>query len=252
MKLRLIPAGEFVMGSPETEAGHTDEEHSHRVRITKPFWMGACEVTQKEYRKVTSGNPSWFASAGGGKDRVADLDTDRLPVDSVTWDDAVAFCRTLSEFPDEKAVGRVYRLPTEAEWEYACRAGPDTVFHFGNSLSSAQANFDCRSPYGQAERGRYLQRTDLVGSHAPNAWGLHDMHGNVWEWCQDSYAADYYRDSPVEDPRPRDLAGPGDLRVLRGGSWYSNGAACRAAFRHKQPPDARSYYVGFRVVCNAP
>ena len=252
IKLRLIPAGAFVMGSPETEAGHTDEEHPHRVRITKPFYMGICEVTQKEYRRVTGSNASWFSPTGGGKDRVAGLESDRLPVDSVSWDDAVAFCHMLSELPSERAARRVYRLPSEAEWEYACRAGTGTVFHFGNSLSSAQANFDCRSPYGQAERGPCLQRTAPVGGYAPNAWGLFDMHGNVWEWCQDSYAADYYRDSPVEDPRSRASGGPSELRVLRGGSWYSNGAACRAAFRNKQAPDARSYYVGFRVVCNTP
>jgi formylglycine-generating enzyme required for sulfatase activity len=249
MTLRLIPAGEFVMGSPETEAGHADEEYAHRVRITRPFYLGAYEVTQEEFRRVTGGNPSWFSPTGGGKDRVADLDTGRLPVDSVPWEDAVDFCRKLSERDEEKQAGRVYRLPTEAEWEYACRAGSGAAFHFGSSLSSAQANFDGRSPYGQAERGPYLQRTSPVGAHAANAWGLYDMHGNVWEWCQDGYAADSYREGPVEDPRPRE---PGDLRVLRGGSWYSNGAACRAAFRNKLAPDSRSYYVGFRVVCQVP
>jgi formylglycine-generating enzyme required for sulfatase activity len=248
MRMRLISAGTFTMGSPGAELGHTDEEYMHRVRITRAFYMGVYEVTQKEYSQVMGGNTSWFSPTGGGKDRVAALDSDRLPVDSVTWDDAVAFCRTLSDLPAERAAGHVYRLPTEAEWEYACRAGTETVFHFGNALSSAQANFDGRSPYGQADRSAFLQRTAPVGSHAPNAWGLHDMHGNVWEWCQDGYAPDYYRESPTEDPLPRE---PADLRIMRGGSWYSTGAACRAAFRNKQAPDTRSYYVGFRVVCNA-
>jgi formylglycine-generating enzyme required for sulfatase activity len=242
MRLRLIPAGEFVMGSPETEAGHVAEERPHRVRITLPFYLGAHEVTQEEYRRVTGGNPSWFAATGGGRAKVAGLDTSRLPVDSVTWDEAVAFCQALSELPEEKKAGRVYRLPTEAEWEYACRAGTQTAFQSGNTLSSAQANFD-----GRAARGPYLQRTAAVGSYKPNAWGLYDMHGNVWEWCLDGYAADAYPEGPVEDPPPH---APTDLRVLRGGSWYSTGAACRAAFRYKLAPDARSYYVGFRVVCH--
>jgi formylglycine-generating enzyme required for sulfatase activity len=245
MKLRWIPAGTFHMGSPDSEAGRTPEELLHPVQITTAFYMGAYEVTQEEYRRVMGQNPSWFSPEGGGNTKVAGQDTGRLPVENVSWEEAVEFCRRLSELPAEREARRVYRLPTEAEWEYACRAGTQTAFHYGPSLSSALANFDGRTPYGQAERGPYAQQTMPVGSHAPNAWGLYDMHGNVWEWCQDAYLVNFYQDSPVEDPH----AGiQGEQRVVRGGSWYSTGAACRAAFRHKNAPDLRSNYIGFRVL----
>ncbi len=240
------------MGSPETEAGHTDEEHSHRIRITKPFYMGICEVTQQEYRRVTGSNASWFSPTGGGKDRVAGLESDRLPVDSVSWDDAVAFCHTLSELPGERAARRVYRLPSEAEWEYACRAGTETVFHFGNSLSSRRPTSTAAARTARP-KGAPASRGRLPSAGTPPTPGAClTCTATSGSGVRTAGWADYYRDSPVEDPRPRELGGGGDLRLLRGGSWYSNGTACRAAFRNKQAPDTRSYYVGFRVVCNAP
>jgi formylglycine-generating enzyme required for sulfatase activity len=159
---------------------------------------------------------------------VKDLNTDRFPVESVSWHDAVAFCDKLSAQPEEKAAGRVYRLPTEAEWEYACRAGTDTPFSWGKSASSRDANFDGNYPYGGAE-GPYLKRPCPVGSYKPNPWGLYDMGGNVWQWCHDWYKDDYKEG------------------VLRGGSWYNPGRNCRAACRYRNDPGRRNNDFGFRV-----
>jgi formylglycine-generating enzyme required for sulfatase activity len=250
MKLVLIPAGSFTMGSPKEERWHEDDEAQHRVEITRPFYMGIYVVTQEEYVQVTKKeNPSWFSSAGGGKDRVAGLDTSRFPVEQVYWEDADAFCQALSRLDTRKPAGWVYRLPTEAEWEYACRARTQTAFHYGDALSSAQANFDGNYPYGGAAKDKYLERTTRVGSYEPNAFGLYDMHGNVYQWCQDWYDAHYYANSPAKDP-----PGPDKTvhRALRAGSWYSGGHNCRAAHRSWLTPGGRINDVGFRVVCVPP
>jgi formylglycine-generating enzyme required for sulfatase activity/outer membrane protein assembly factor BamB len=249
MDLALLPPGEFLMGSPDTDLdAREDEKPRHRVRITRPFYMGRYEVTQEEYQRVMGTNPSFFSPTGHGKDRVAGLNAGRFPAEQVRWHDAVAFCARLSELPAEKEAGRVYRLPTEAEWEYACRAGTTTPFSAGDSLSSLQANFNGNNPAGGAARGPFLARTSAVGSYAPNAWGLYDMHGNVWEWCADWYGRTYYRESPSEDP-----AGPatGSSRVIRGGEWYGDGRDCRSAFRYADLPDGIFYVMGFRVVMTA-
>ena len=190
-------------------------------------------------------NPSWFSAKGGGSDQVKGMDTSQFPVENVSWEDAVAFCKKLSELPEEKRAGRVYRLPTEAEWEYSGRGGTITPFHYGISLSSTQANFDGNYPYGDAAKGPYLKRTTKVGSYKPNAFGLHDMHGNIGEWCADWFAENYYSQSPKQNPQgPRD----GEDRVVRGGSWSYNGSHCRAAHRLKLAPGFRNFIVGFRVV----
>ncbi len=144
----------------------------------------------------------------------------------------------------EKEAGRSYRLPTEAEWEYACRAGTTTPFHYGKSLSSTQANFNGQYPYGGAAKGKYLQRTTTVGSYQPNAFGLYDMHGNVWEWCADWYDGDYYKNSPRQDPENTKAA---SFRVIRGGGWYFNGWYCRSADRSRSGPASRFHDLGFRV-----
>jgi formylglycine-generating enzyme required for sulfatase activity len=174
------------------------------------------------------------------------MDTGDFPVEQVSYDDAVEFCRKLSEMPAEKRAGRKYRLPSEAEWEYACRGGASSyqVFHFGNSLSSKQTNFNGNFPYGGAGKGGWLGRTCKVGSYAKNRFGLHDMHGNVFEWCADWYGADYYGKSPRRDPQ-----GPseGSLRVIRGGGWDLNGRDCRSAFRVRHAPVVRGHDLGFRV-----
>lgn len=251
MRLVLVPAGSFVMGSPEIEKDRSDNEGpQHEVVISQPFYLGIYPVTQYEYLKVglKRRNPSYFSAKGEGKDWVKGLDTSEFPVESVGWDMAVKFCRRLSERPEERAAGRVYRLPTEAEWEYACRGGVKEyqVFHFGNSLSSEQANFDGRSPYGGAKKGPFLGRTSKVGSYPPNGFGLYDMHGNVWEWCADCYDWKYYAKSPRENPQ-----GPNDNRradrVGRGGGWGNDGQFCRSAYRGWNRPSFTDHALGFRV-----
>jgi formylglycine-generating enzyme required for sulfatase activity len=260
MKLTLIPAGEFAMGSPETEQGQYDysrprsgykplDEKLHRVRITKPFFMGTYTVTQEEYEKIMGKNPSWFSSGGKGSDKVVDMDTARFPVEQVSWDDAQEFCRKLSQ-----KEGKNYRLPTEAEWEYACRAGTTTPFNFGSELNGTQANcIGNNYPYGTSSKGPYLERTTKVGSYRPNAFGLYDMHGNVWQWCEDWYGKDYYSTSPVDDPQgPVSGAYPGFAgvyRVGRGGHWGSLSVDCRTAARSAGEPTERVSTGGFRVVC---
>jgi formylglycine-generating enzyme required for sulfatase activity len=234
LELVLIPAGEFVMGSPESEEKRDlDEGPQHRVRISTSapgFYLGKYEVTQAQWLAVMGENPAHFKG-------------DDLPVERVSWFDCQEFCRRLS-----RRVGRAIRLPTEAEWEYACRAGTTTPFYFGDTISSEQANYDGSYTYGSAPAGVYRKRTMPVGSFPANAWGLHDMHGNVWEWCADWYGADYYAQSPTADP-----LGPasGQGRVLRGGSWVYLPQCCRSADRVTIAPPDRNNYSGFRVAADA-
>ncbi len=249
MKLARVSAGEFMMGAGNDEPGaQPSEKPQHRVRITKAFYMGINEVTQEQYQKVMGKNPSWFSENGGGKDKLKQdsiADTRGFPVETVSWDDAVEFCRRMSALPEEQKAGRKYRLPTEAEWEYACRAGTTTVFHFGNSLSSRQANVNGNHPFADTEKGPYLERPTIVGSYSPNAFGLYDMHGNVWEWCADWYSQSYYENSQELDP-----AGPvsGKARVGRGLSWDNWAQHCRSACRGVGPAKPANS-VGFRVAC---
>lgn len=246
MKLVLIPAGSFVMGSPRGEAERDDKEERHEVSISKPFYMGAFEVTKAQYNAVTNANTPPQKDEGD-------------PVENLEWVRAKSFCEQLSARREEKDAGRSYRLPTEAEWEYACRAGTTTAFHLGDSLSSAQANFNGNYPAGGASKGAYLRKTAKVGSYKPNAFGLFDMHGNVAEWCADWYAPDYYADSPDEDPLgpplgvvPTNFTNNGKENffvVVRGGSWLDDGRACRSAYRFRAMPNTRYLFIGFRVVC---
>ncbi|MEO1994708.1 MAG: SUMF1/EgtB/PvdO family nonheme iron enzyme [Planctomycetaceae bacterium] len=247
MRLVRIPAGSFFMGSAASDPGaRGDEMPRHEVQISKPFYLGVHEVTQTQYLEIMGTNPSSFQRSGLLKDAPADIDADRLPVDNVTWYSAVDFCRRLSRRPEESRAGRVYRLPTEAEWEYACRAGTETPFHYGAALSSSQANFNGKHPFGSAPIDGFLNRTAPVGSFKPNKFGLYDMHGNLHEWCLDRFRRDYYSVSPEQDPQ-----GPkyGTSRVIRGGDWYSDGRDCRSAFRYADIPDGRFYALGMRVVC---
>ncbi len=241
MKLSLIPAGEFIMGSPDDEKGRAANEVQHRVQIRKPFYLGVYAVTQAEYRQVMDRNPNWFAAGGGGGEKVVGMDTSQFPVEQVTWDDAVEFCSRLSQ-----REGKTYRLPTEAEWEYACRAGTTTPFSFGSSCNGQEANCDGDYPYGTNETGPNLGRTTPVGSYRPNAWGLYDMHGNVRQWCSDWYGSGYYKDSAAADPQGLAI---GVERVLRGGSWYYTPAYSRCSYRDELNPTYRGNDVGFRVVC---
>jgi formylglycine-generating enzyme required for sulfatase activity len=249
MKLTLIPAGKFLMGSAAGEEERDAEELQHEVVISRPFYMGVYPVTQGQYAKVMGKHSSHFNPKNGGS-----LDN---PVEQVRWAEAVQFCQRLSHLDGELKAGRVYRLPTEAEWEYACRAGTTTTFNCGNSLSSTQANFNGNYPYGGAAQGPFLQKTTKVGSYAPNAWGLFDMHGNVWQWCADWYDPDYYKNSPRADPKgpAQGVLGTGFasdfFHVVRGGCWLDEGRACRAAYRFRLQTSEPYRIVGFRVACAA-
>jgi formylglycine-generating enzyme required for sulfatase activity len=246
MQFVLIPAGKFMMGSPNGEAGRFDDEVQHEVEIPRPFYMGVHEVTQEQYERIVGINPSYFSARGGGSEKVVGMETLRFPVESVSWTEAVEFCRRLSDLREEKDRQRTYRLPTEDEWEYSCRGGNhSSAFAFGNSLSSVQANFDGNFPYGSADKGQYLERTASVGFYTANRFGLYDMHGNVYEWCSDWYDS-YDKKKNKDTNRPQS----GARRVMRGGSWYNSSAYCRSANRDFGDPGARNSH-GFRVVCEA-
>lgn len=245
MKLARIPAGRFRMGSPSSEAEREAEETLHEVSISKPFLMGVYEVTQAEFAKLDEKPRAFFTSERGG--------SPNHPMENIEWNTASEFCRKLSALPDESRAGRRYRLPTEAEWEYACRAGTSTAFHYGNSLSAKQANFNGNEPYA-ADKGPYLRKTVAVGSYEPNGFGLHDMHGNVAEWCADWYDPDYYSSSPEESPRGPPVGVLSDdynnfYLVVRGGCWLDDARACRSAYRHRAMHRNLYRLIGFRVVC---
>jgi uncharacterized protein (TIGR02996 family) len=243
----LIPPGKFWMGSPSSEADRFEDEGSEReVEITRPFYLAVFPLTQAEYIGVTETNPSHFCSTGLDRERVAGIDTSRHPVENLSWDDAVAFCRALNAVHQERDAGRVYRLPTEAEWESSCRAGITGTgpFHFGPTLSSTQANFNGRFPYG-GEPGPYLAVTTPVDTYPPNAFGLYDLHGNVSEWCSDWFDEKYYLTGPAVDPQGAEF---GDRRVLRGGSWSDDGRYCRTAFRYDRLPEEGRNDFGVRLV----
>jgi formylglycine-generating enzyme required for sulfatase activity len=229
MRLRRLPPGKFHMGSPATESDRDADEKQQLVVIARSFAIGVFEVTQGEYEAVMKKNPSFHQGARVKNDKA--IDTRRLPVEQVTWEDAVEFCKQLSALPAERAQGRVYRLPTEEEWEYACRGGVEEYrpFHFGASLSSAQANFDGSKPYGAAPPGDALGRPRTVGFYEPNGFGLYDMHGNVAEWVAEPFK-----------PKIR--------HVLRGGSWQDHAGRCRSAARHHTLANLGNKAWGFRIV----
>jgi len=234
MKLRLIPPGEFMMGSPESDEGRRDNEGpQHRVRITRPFYMGVYPVTQSQWASVIGNNPSSFSDGGIRSDRVSGLSTDDFPVEMVSWEEAQELIGRLNDFEE---TGWVYRLPREAEWEYACRAGTTTRYYFGDDAGEL-AEY---AWYG----GNSRDRPHRVGQKRANSWGLYDMHGNVWEWCSDWFSADYYANSPLEEPK---VPESGSLRVFRGGGWGSTARLCRSADRRRAGPGYRRYYLGFRV-----
>jgi formylglycine-generating enzyme len=252
MKFVKLPAGSFLMGSPKDEEGRGDDEARHEVKLSRDFYLGVHEVTQAQYEKVAGVNPSHFSAKGQGKDRITDMetkdvkDTSKHPVEQVSWEQAKEFCKKLSQLPAEKKAGRVYRLPTEAEWEYACRAGVKTPFHHGKKLN-VEANFCGLAPYPlRGEPGLDEGNTMPVGNYKPSEFGVFDMHGNVHEWCEDWYGP-YETKGTQTDPHGPET---GTERVFRGGCWLSTGRACRAAARHKLPPTEIHYGVGFRVVAD--
>lgn len=240
------PAGRFVMGSPRDEPERRPDEDQVEVTLTSGFWMAKYETTQGLWKQVSGKLPDDFT---------AELPPgDDLPVGNVNFAEVEAFCRKLTERSRLSRVlprGWEFRLPTEAQWEYACRAGTTTATAFGDRLSSKQANFKGK-PYNSAEPGPSLNRAARVGSYPPNAWGLHDMHGNTFEWCRDWYHRrlpggadpDLYLDQGTATRSEH-----GDIsRVRRGGCWSDDGWACRSAFRVRFEPERRYDHIGFRVV----
>ncbi|MDR3077377.1 MAG: SUMF1/EgtB/PvdO family nonheme iron enzyme [Planctomycetota bacterium] len=226
IKFKKIPAGFFLMGSPASEEGRREDEVQHEVTISKPFYLGIYEVTQEQYQAVMGNNPSKSADAGGAK-----------PVDTVSWENAREFCRKASDL-----TGKRFRLPTEAEWEYACRAGTATPFSVGKTIGANQANYNGEKTYGSGEKGVYRRGPIAAGSFPSNAWGLYDMHGNVWEWCSDWYGA--YATGKQTDPQG---TSNGEDRILRGGCWGNDPRSCRSARRGRIEPAYRFYNIGFRV-----
>jgi formylglycine-generating enzyme required for sulfatase activity len=255
VEMIAIPGGVFTMGAPTTEAESDDNERpQHRVTI-QPFYMGKYAATQAQWKAVAklpkikydlNPDPSEFK----GNNR---------PVEQVSWREAVEFCARLS-----KKTGHNYRLPSEAEWEYACRAGTTTPFHFGQTITTDQVNYDGNYTYGNSRKGKYREETTDVGSFPPNAFGLYEMHGNIWEWCADPWH-DSYKGAPndgrVWDEKDNDnryqnsmdllvKSGNDDRnRLLRGGSWITFPRLCRSAIRFKYAPDTRDFILGFRFVC---
>ena len=256
-----INGGTFMMGSPANEVRRDYDEEQYQVTLSG-FYMGKYEVTQKEYREVMGTNPSAYKG-------------DKMPVIDVSWYDAVEYCnkRSLKEGltpaytidknrrdPNNKSAdendnirwlvtwnqnANGYRLPTEAEWEYACRAGTTTPFSTGITITTSQANYDGNYPYNSNVKGEYRREMTPVGSFEPNAWGLYDMHGNVWEWCWDWYSSESYSLGAQTDPR-----GPssGSSRVARGGSWYDTAYYLRSAIRYCGAPARWTHSLGFRLV----
>jgi formylglycine-generating enzyme required for sulfatase activity len=223
----LIPAGQFMMGSSPVEPQRHKDEMLHQVNISKPFYLQTTEVTQGQWKRVMGKNPSQFDRCG-----------DDCPVETLSWNDVQAFIRKLNQMENADR----YRLPTEAQWEYAARAGTGTPFYTGRCLGTDQANYNGSHDFSDCPKGDFRRRILRVGSFPPNAWGLYDMHGNVWEWVQDWYGD--YPSTVVTDP-----VGPssGTYRTLRGGGWGSNAGYCRSAVRFFYPPDFRYRYLGFRL-----
>jgi sulfatase modifying factor 1 len=289
MRLKLIPAGEFMMGSNASRGDleadgfvllsdafdNSDEQPAHRVRIARPFYMGIHEVTRGQFAAFVNdtgyqteaekdGKGGWGVDAVGNGSQKPEYtwkangmsQTDSHPVINVSWNDSVEFIKWLS-----KKEGREYRLPTEAEWEYCCRAGSGAHFSTGNSLVSLRG---FGNVLDTSFRGKYPNHDDTVyppfpfadgfvytspvGRFKANGFGLFDMHGNVWEWCKDWYGADYYSTSPVSDP-----VGPatGSDAVYRGGSWFGDAVDCRSAYRYSSAPSYRSGHLGFRLALSS-
>jgi formylglycine-generating enzyme required for sulfatase activity len=237
MKFVVIPPGVFTMGSPaeirngdeivqQEEPGHGANEIQHTVTLSRAFSIGITEVTQRQYKQLVARHKGGFSGADH-------------PMENISWNNAIAFCEKLSTLPGERAAGRVYRLPTEAEWEYACRAGTTTAYSFGDDAAQLAGNgwYDMNADW----------TTHPVGEKRSNPWGLFDMHGNVWEWCSNWY--NEYPHGATTDPQG---AAQGIFRVYRGGSWTLDATKCRSANRHVGTPSYRSSYTGFRLALNLP
>ena len=246
--LAWIPPGTFSMGSPPGDVGQDPDETQHTVTLSRGFYIGKYVVTQNDFLAVLGKNPSYFSSSN-----YLYIDDLSRPVEQVSWNDAQTYCTQLTQA--EQAAGHLpagwaYRLPTESEWEYACRAGTITAFYFRNAIYDGMANFNSHYEYdssigdiGNPNPAGYIGMTLSVGNYPANAWGLFDMHGNVWEWCQDWYGS--YPAGPVTDPQG---AISGSARVSRGGAWNYVGRYCRSAARNSAAPATQRNSIGFRVV----
>ena len=222
---RWIKPGRFNMGSPETEPERGNNEVSHEVILTEGFWLGETVCTQELWETVMGNNPSSFKG-------------EKLPVENVSWND----CNKFLEKINSLMPGLELYLPTEAQWEYACRSGTQTPFSFGDNINTAQVNYDGNYPYQGGIEGKYREKTVEVKSLPCNDWGLYEMHGNVYEWCNDWYG-DYDLDASIDPVGPN----TGTARVLRGGSWYYDAGNVRSAFRDCRGPAYRYDFVGFRL-----
>ena len=230
LDLTLIKPGTFQMGSPNSEPGRQADETAHSVTLDRQFYLGVSEVTQQQYEAVMGANPSQFKDP-------------KAPVESVSWEDAQAFCEKLNALAKAHLPeGMHVKLPTEAQWERACRAGTATAFYTGNSIGADDANFNGDEVYGSEPKGLDRKRTTPVEAFKPNAFGLFDMHGNVWEWCADWYG-EYDAGNGVNPSGPA----TGSERVLRGGAWIAGAANCRSACRNHAAAGTRLHYIGFRT-----
>ncbi|NES71743.1 MAG: formylglycine-generating enzyme family protein, partial [Okeania sp. SIO2D1] len=229
LEMVKIPAGRFLMGSPETEAKRIDwESPQHNVDVSE-FFMGKYPVTQAQWEAVMGNNPSHFKGAN-------------RPVENVSWNDATEFCQKLSQI-----TGKKYSLPSESQWEYACRARITTPFYFGETITSELVNYDGNYPYAGAPKGKYREETTDVGIFPPNSFGLYDMHGNIQEWCQDVWH-DNYEGAPTDASAWETGGNSSKFRLLRGGSWTNNSRNCRSAGRYIHGADIFINGWGFRIV----
>ena len=243
LEMMSIPSGKFVMGAPETETASDNAERPQHEVSVKAFFMGKYPITQTQWRIVAAMprvkqelklEPSRFKG-------------DNRPVEQVSWLDANEFCKRLS-----KHTGREYRLPSEAEWEYACRAGTNTPFHFGETITPELVNYNSNNPYGEAPKGEYREETTEVGIFPANEFGLYDMHGNVLEWCADDWQDSYEgarSDVQIRIVDNKKYEDSETVKLLRGGSWSFNARNCRSAFRFNNNARNAGSNIGFRVVC---
>lgn len=231
-----VEAGVFMQGAIKFDSLSRNNEKPAHLQQVKTFYMSKFPVTQAEYMKVMLINPSYFSKYGDGWRFVQQIETDDFPVESVSWDDAMEFCKRLTFMAAEK--GYSYRLPTETEWEFACKAGNNTIFANGNSFTSNDANINGNYPYNSQIVGKTVNRPCPVGLYNPNQFGFFDMHGNVWEWCLDTFKPYDIENAPNQD-----------ARVLRGGSWTCYSRFCRASYRCINNRSSRFYDCGFRIVC---
>ena len=245
-----IPPGRFWMGSPEDEPERRSNEGPQHLVQLQGFFLTQTPITQAQWRQVAQWRPTNGEDAWNQKlnPNPSHFKGDQRPVESVSWEDAMEFCRRLSQ-----RTGRNYTLPSEAQWEYACRAGTATPFHFGATISTKLANYNGKDEYGDGAKGDVRQQTTDVASFPANPWGLHDMYGNVWEWCADHWHGNYER-APEDgsawiDEEAKENKNSMKERLLRGGSWLNHPAGCRSAYRDGHRPGYCSHIIGFRVCC---